>query len=116
VDEIDDAIRGLSEEVKETIIVQKVLRSLPPRFHPKISVIEEIKNLDNLTMDELHRILTAYEMRIQKDKKENPSKNEGTFKASQKKNTKEYKTSDSSDSELDAKETNFVIKIKKGSR
>jgi hypothetical protein len=115
VDEIVNTIRGLGEEVKETIIVQKVLRSLPSRFDPKISSIEEIKDLDNLKMDELHGILTAYEMRIEKDKKENPSRKEATFKASKKTKTKEYKTSDNSDSESDAEEANFVRKLKRGS-
>jgi hypothetical protein len=44
--------------MKEPIIVQKVLRSLPMRFDPKISSLEERTNLDTLSMDELHGILT----------------------------------------------------------
>jgi hypothetical protein len=64
-DEIVNTIRGLGKGVKETIIVKKVLRSLPSRFNPNIFSIEEINNLDNLTMDELHGILSAYEMRIE---------------------------------------------------
>jgi hypothetical protein len=40
IDEIGNTIRGLGEEVKETIIVQKVLRSLTSIFDPKISSIE----------------------------------------------------------------------------
>jgi hypothetical protein len=36
VDEMVNAIKGLGEEIKETIIVQKVLRSLPMRYDPKI--------------------------------------------------------------------------------
>jgi hypothetical protein len=42
VNEIVNAIIGLGEEIKESIIVQKVLRSLPIRFNPKISALEEI--------------------------------------------------------------------------
>jgi hypothetical protein len=49
--------------------VQKNLRSLPSRFNPKIFVLEELKDLDNLAMDELQGILTAYEITIEKDKK-----------------------------------------------
>jgi hypothetical protein len=41
VDEIVNAIIGLGEEIKESVIVQKVLRSLPMRFNPKISTLEE---------------------------------------------------------------------------
>jgi hypothetical protein len=37
VDETVNAIIGLGEEIEESIIVQKVLRSLPMRFNPKIS-------------------------------------------------------------------------------
>jgi hypothetical protein len=73
VDEIVNTIRGLGEKVEESMIVQKVLRSLPLRFDAKVSSIEEMKDLDSLTMDELHGILIAYEMRTEK---ENPSKKE----------------------------------------
>jgi hypothetical protein len=68
VDEIVNTIRGLGETVAEPMIVQKVLRSLPLIFDAKFSSIEEIKDLDKLTMDELHGILTAYEMRTEKEK------------------------------------------------
>jgi hypothetical protein len=40
VDDIFNTIRGLGEDIKETIIVKKVLRSLPSRFNPKIFSIE----------------------------------------------------------------------------
>jgi hypothetical protein len=66
VDGVVNTIRGLGEEIKESIVVQKVLRSLPLRFDPKVSTIEESSNLKNLKMDELHGILTAYEMRMNK--------------------------------------------------
>jgi hypothetical protein len=46
VDETVNEIRGLGEEVDESIIVQKVLRSLPMRFDPKVSTLEEITHLD----------------------------------------------------------------------
>jgi hypothetical protein len=40
IDEIVNAIIGLGEEIEESIIVQKVLRSLPMIFDPKISTLE----------------------------------------------------------------------------
>jgi hypothetical protein len=46
VDEIMNAIIGLGEEFEEYVIVQKILRSLPMRFNPKISVLEERSDLD----------------------------------------------------------------------
>ncbi|KAJ8642886.1 hypothetical protein MRB53_004634 [Persea americana] len=66
VNEVTNSIRGLGEEIKEPVIVKKVLRSLQPRFDSKVSVIEEAKDLNAFSMDELHGSLTAYEMRIGK--------------------------------------------------
>jgi hypothetical protein len=62
VDEMVNAMIGLGEEIEESVIVQKVLRSLPMRFNPKISSIEEISDLKSISMDELHGIFIAYEM------------------------------------------------------
>jgi len=69
-------LRGLGEKIKNSIIVQKILRSLAMRFDPKILSLEERQNLAMLSMDELHGILTTYEMRT---KHENSSKREATF-------------------------------------
>jgi hypothetical protein len=41
IDEVVNNMRGLGETVGNDIIVQKVLRSLPTRFVPKISALEE---------------------------------------------------------------------------
>ena len=35
---------GLGEEIRESVVVQKLLRSLPPMFNPKVSAIEETTN------------------------------------------------------------------------
>jgi hypothetical protein len=44
-------IRGLGEEVNESIIFQKVLRSLSMRFYLKISTLEERTYMDSISMD-----------------------------------------------------------------
>jgi hypothetical protein len=62
-DEIVNVVLGLGEEIKDYVIVQKVLRSLPMRFDPKISTLEEREDLNSISMDELHGIFIAYEMR-----------------------------------------------------
>jgi hypothetical protein len=41
VDEIVNTIRGLGEMVEESMIVQKVLRSLPLRFDAKVSLLKK---------------------------------------------------------------------------
>jgi hypothetical protein len=64
VDEVVNAIRGLGEEINESLVVHKVLRSLPSRYNAKVSSIEENRDLTKTTMDELHGSLIAYELRI----------------------------------------------------
>ena len=63
IDEVVNTMRGLGEKVKDVDIVQKVLRYLPIRFNLKMSSLEETADISTLEMDELHGILTSYEMR-----------------------------------------------------
>jgi hypothetical protein len=111
-----NTIRGLREEFDESVVIQKVLISLPIRFDPKVSTLEERTYLDSLSMDELHGIFIAYQMRIEQD---NPVMKEENFKASKKtkKQRKKKSKSDcncSDDSEEDEEVENFVRKLKKG--
>jgi hypothetical protein len=46
VDEIVKIVKGIGEKLEEPMIVQKVLRSLPLIFNAKVSVVEEMKDLD----------------------------------------------------------------------
>jgi hypothetical protein len=106
---------GLGEEIEESVIVQKVLRSLPMRFNPKISTLEERLDLNSIVMDELHGIFTAYEMRTEQ---ENPDVKEAAFKASKrskkkKKEQEEYSISNDV-SEDDEEVANFVKILNKG--
>jgi hypothetical protein len=54
-DETMNAIIGFGEEIEESVIVQKVLRSLPMRFNPNISALEEL-NKHGRTAWNLHSI------------------------------------------------------------
>ena len=65
--------------MEEKEIVEKVIRSLPMIYNPKISTLEYREYINKLTMEELYGILIAYELRIGKD---NSQKKEATFKAS----------------------------------
>jgi hypothetical protein len=116
VDETINAILGLREEIKEYVIVQNVLRSLPIRFDSKISTLEERADLNKINMDELDGIFIAYEMIIEQ---ENPGIKEATFKASkrskQKEKKKEKEHSNNSDiSEDDEEVENLVRRSNKG--
>jgi hypothetical protein len=78
-------------------------------------VLQERTNVDTLSMEELHGILTAYEMIT---KQENPITKETTFKASKKKNkrSKQKTKSDCScndDLEEDDEMENFLRKLQK---
>jgi hypothetical protein len=71
VDGLVNSIRAAGEEITDKPIVQKILRSLPMRYDSKISTIEDRLELDKITVDQLHGIFTAYEMRRGNEK---PSK------------------------------------------
>ena len=99
IEETVNAIKGLGEKIDEASLVQKNLRSLPKRFNPKVSAIEELSDLKTLPIDKLLGTLTTYEMRIGKDKS---TTREASFKAD--KNT---------DFEMDVTREKFVRRLKK---
>jgi hypothetical protein len=100
-EELVNAMKGLGEEFDDSLLVQNILRSLADKFNPKVSAIEELNDLKTLSIDQLLGTLTAYEMRINKDKS---STREASFKADK-----------NIDSELDDIEEKFVRRLKKGS-
>jgi hypothetical protein len=68
VEELVNSMKGLGEKIEDTFLVQNILRSLPDRFNPKVSSIEELIDLKTLSIDQLLGTLTTYEMRISKYK------------------------------------------------
>jgi hypothetical protein len=67
VEEMVNVMKALGETIQESSLVQKILRSLPDRFNPKVSSIEELNDLKTLEFDQLLGTLTTYEMRIVKE-------------------------------------------------
>ena len=53
---------NLGQSIVESNIVRKILRSLPERFHAKITTIEEVKHIDQIPLTELVGNLQTYEM------------------------------------------------------
>ena len=53
---------NLGETIPKPKIVRKVLRSLPERFHAKITAIEESKDIDKIPLTELVGNLQTYEL------------------------------------------------------
>jgi hypothetical protein len=101
VEELVNAMKGLGEKIEESILVQKILRSLLDKFNPKVSAIEEINDFKTLSIDQLLGTLNSYEMRINKDKS---ITREASFKADK-----------DIDSDLDDIEEKFVRRLKKES-
>jgi hypothetical protein len=92
------------------------INTLPMRFDPKISTLEERAVLNSISMGKLHGIFTAYEMRIEQ---ENSDIKEVTFKASNrsKKKGKKKEKEHSSNSDVledDEEASNFVRRLNKG--
>jgi hypothetical protein len=115
VEKTMNAIIGLGEGIEESIIVQKVLISLPIRFNPNISSLEETSDLNSISMDKLHGIFIAYEMRFEQ---ENPYVKEASFKSSKrskkKKKEQEEYSNNSDILEDDEEVANFIKRLDKG--
>jgi hypothetical protein len=111
VDNIINSIRGLGVEVSDNELIEKILRTLPILYNPKVSALEDRDNLDKLTMDELYGILTTYELILGH---ENHSQGEAAFKVLKKKNNQKQKLQSSHDEESNVEEANFIKKIQKG--
>ena len=84
VDEITNALEGLGEPINEKTNIRKILRTLPGRFNPKVSVLEYSANLEKIRKEEWHEVLIAYEMKL--DEEEGTSHLETAFAESKKTN------------------------------
>ena len=60
--DIVNSVFNLGETIHEPKIVRKVIRSLPKRFHAKITTIEESKDIDKIPLTELVGNLQTYEL------------------------------------------------------
>ena len=60
---------NLGETIPEPKIVRKVLRSLPERFHVKITAIEELKDIDKILLTELVGNLQTYKLGLTRIRK-----------------------------------------------
>ncbi|MBE2321390.1 retrotransposon gag domain-containing protein, partial [Solirubrobacter sp. CPCC 204708] len=60
---------NLGETISNKVVVNKILRSLPDRFQPKVTAIEESKDVDLIRVDELCGSLQAFELTLRQSKK-----------------------------------------------
>ena len=72
--DIVNSVFNLGETILKPKIVRKVLRSLSERFHAKITVIEESKDIDKIPLTELVGNLQTYELGLSRIGKSRKSK------------------------------------------
>ena len=68
-----DIVNGL-EALRKTYKVMKILRSLPSKWHTKVTTIQEAKYLTKLPMEELIGSLMTYEINLAKKLQEGEDK------------------------------------------
>ena len=79
---------NLGETIPEPKIVRKVLKSLPERFHAKITAIEESKDIDKIPLIELVGNLQTYELGLTRIGKTGKGKSSETDESSNNENSK----------------------------
>ena len=69
-----NSIFNLREIIPKPKVVRKVFRSLPKRFHAKITAIEELKDIDKIHLTELVGNLQTYKLGLTKIRKSSKGK------------------------------------------
>ena len=64
--EIVNGLEALGRVINESKKVMKILRSLPSKWHTKVTTIQEAKDLTKLPMEELIGSLITYEINLVK--------------------------------------------------
>ncbi|KAM7473690.1 hypothetical protein LguiB_020933 [Lonicera macranthoides] len=72
---IINKMRVHGEKIEEVTVVEKILQWLTPKFNYVVCLIEESKDLDVLSIDELQASLLIHEKKMgQQDKEEKANK------------------------------------------
>ena len=109
VENLVNAIKGLGVEVLDYELVEKILRTIPMVYKPKVSTLEYRENLEDLTMDELYGILIGFELILGIGK---IPKGEANFRVIKKKKIQKQKPQTNHNEESDEEEeANFVKKL-----
>ena len=64
--DIVNDLKALGKTYKESEKVMKILKSLPSKWHTKVTVIQEAKDLTKLPMEDLIGSLMTYEINLTK--------------------------------------------------
>ena len=93
---------NLGETILEPKIIRKVLRYLPMRFHAKITVIKELKDIDKIPLTEFIGNLQTYELALTRIGKSGKSKSM-TLKA-------KSSDTDESSNDIDSKMKSYITR------
>ena len=63
--DITNGLKSLGRMYLNVDLIQKILRSLPDKWDPKVTAIQEAKDLSTLTLDELMGSLITHELTMQ---------------------------------------------------
>ncbi|GAV66329.1 UBN2 domain-containing protein, partial [Cephalotus follicularis] len=103
---IINALQALDKTYSNSEMVRKILRCLPRSWMPKVTAIEEAKNLNVLPLEDLLGSLMTHELSMQKkdddEEKEKKKKKIVALKSSQ--------TEDSEDDDDDDDELAFITR------
>src|SRR5262249_48227639 len=111
-------LKGLGKTYENAEVVRKILRSLPHSWSPKVTAIEEAKDLDTLKLDELMGSLMTHEM-TRKNKEEPKKKKELALITTSSPSTSESDKTEGEDNEialLSRQFKKFLSKKKHGGR
>ena len=97
---------NLGETIPEPKIVRKVLRSLPKRFHAKITAIEESKDIDQISLTKLVGNLQTYDLGLTRIGKTGKGKSMALM-------VKSSETDESSDDENSKTKSYITMQFKK---
>ena len=67
-------LKALEKRYSNAEMVRKILRSLSKAWHPKVTAIQEAKDLNMLSLDALIRSLKTHEIELNKAFKESSKK------------------------------------------
>ena len=62
--DVINSLKGLDKSFSDFELVNKILRSLPKSWDPKVTAIQEMKDLNNFPLEELIGSLMTYEMTL----------------------------------------------------
>ena len=68
LNDIVNSTQGLGDKIPESKVCAKILRSLPERFNSKVTAIQELRDTENMRVEELVGSLQTYELNFKAPK------------------------------------------------